>query len=109
MGNFMSKLTDAQHEFVIAFSELMFIAEALGFKIAYSDGYRDEQCNKGHHPSSLHTLRLAHDLILRSQDGKKVLGAPAHNILHDKWDVLGGAKRIKNDTGHYSWPWGRVR
>jgi hypothetical protein len=56
----------------------------------------------GHHrKNSLHYLGLAADLNLY-KDGVYLHTGAGHDILHNFWDSIGGAKRIANDMNHYS-------
>lgn len=101
-----SELSNTQHVFAVQFSVLVLQADAIGYNVAFGDGYRDDRCAYGH-IDSLHKLRLAHDLILKKNG--IVLGEKDHSKLHDVWDGMGGAQRIEGDLNHYSWAWGTVR
>lgn len=109
VGN-MSELTKIQSLFAERFSELCLVAVSFGYDIAFSDGFRNKACNKaiGGHPQSLHTMRLAHDLILRDKEGN-VLGEMDHERLHRIWFQMGGAAMISGDSNHYSFAWKGMR
>jgi len=82
---------------------LILHAEQLGYQLTQSRGYASEAANKadGGHENSLHTKRLAQDWNL-FKDGKYISDGSGHDILHDFWDSIGGARRITNDLNHYS-------
>lgn len=106
----MSELTRRQSLFAERFSELCLVAVSSGYLIAFDYGYRNAECNSvvGGHPRSLHTMRLAHDLILRDKEGN-VLGERDHAKLHSIWSQMGGADMIIGDAGHYSFEWQGMR
>ena len=53
---------------------------------------------------SVHKLALAEDMNLYI-DGKWIEDNTGHDVLHDFWDMLGGASRILGDMNHYSFKW----
>ena len=97
----MSELLDKQHSFSLMLGKLIIYLYEQGYKATFGDVY----AQTGHKNQSNHYLRLAADLNL-FLDGKWLdKGEPmskAHNLAHDFWDTLGGAKRIKKDLNHYS-------
>lgn len=106
----MSALTDKQAKFARMFGALLVYASAVSdeYQVRLGDAYRDKKYNKsvGGHPRSLHTSRLAVDLIVdRNINGKWVLQKKRcwfHGVLHEYWDSIGGAEEIPGDSGHFS-------
>ncbi len=94
------KLLEKQMMFSKMVCLLMQYAHCNNYQITLGDAYRDERCGYGH-PESLHRKRLAIDLNL-FKDGKYLTSGKHHAVLHDFWDTIGGAKRIKRDLNHYS-------
>ena len=88
-------------------------ANFLGYKIRTGDTFRDARVHGKYGEkksyaaaSSVHKLKLAGDANV-TLDGVYLEGKAAHNAhseLHDFWDLLGGAPRIKHDMNHYSLP-----
>lgn len=76
-------------------------------KYANEAGYGvNLECGKcyltGHHrKNSLHYLGLAADLNIY-KNGEWLPDGTGHDVLHDYWDSIGGAKRIPGDSNHYS-------
>ena len=81
---------------------ILFIYEQ-GYTVTLGEGFDDD--GVGHAKGSSHYIRLGQDLNVflcgkwldKGNEMEK-----AHGLIHDKWDELGGAKRIKNDLNHYS-------
>jgi hypothetical protein len=94
-------LRQKQSNFSLALAKLIIYAYSLGYEITFGDVF----AKTGHKVGSVHYLRLAGDLNL-FKDGKwldtGVEMEKGHNLLHDYWDTLGGAKRIAKDLNHYS-------
>jgi len=104
------RLSDRQKQFTKAYPILMLYAQFLGYDLTDGDAFRDPRCEYGH-PESAHKFRLARDfnvfkgpVYLQGKEAKK-----AHNVLHDFWDMLGGAPRIDADLNHYSFTHKGVR
>lgn len=93
-------LVDKQNKFSGMVALLILYAQSLGYQITYGDAYRDDRVKYGH-PRSTHRFRLAVDLNL-FKDGSYLESDEGHSPLHDYWDKLGGAERIKGDANHYS-------
>lgn len=55
----------------------------------------------GHKANSNHYIKLAADLLVY-RPGASEQDMDAHEQMHDFWDSLGGAPRIKDDMNHYS-------
>lgn len=100
-------LGQAQRKFALMVAKLIIYAYDLGYELTLGEGYDDD--NTGHMKGSLHYSRLAQDLNLFKNEvwldkGKDM--EEGFNRLHDYWDSLGGAKRIKKDLNHFSFVWG---
>jgi hypothetical protein len=105
-------LGQKQRQFMRVIPRLIDYAYSLGYELTLGDGYRDfrlhgEPGKPGGYgqPNSAHKVRLAIDLNLFQGGVYLHNGADAekgHNMLHDFWDTLGGAERIKHDLNHYS-------
>ena len=90
---------------------LLSAAPVLGFRVTFGDAYRDPRAfgkvgedGPYGHPSSNHKKRLAVDLNVFNEEGRYLQGTEAeqaHSVLHDLWDVLGGARRLPEDLNHY--------
>lgn len=97
------KLGDLQRRLPIMLAHLIIFAYEQGYEITLGEGYDDD--NTGHMKGSVHYIKLGQDLNL-FKDGKWLDKGPemekGHNLLHDKWEALGGAKRIAKDLNHYS-------
>ena len=97
----MSELSNKQFEFSLMLGKLIIYIYDQGYKATFGDVY----AQSGHKNQSNHYLRLAADLNL-FLDGKWLDKGKemekAHGLFHDKWDELGGSKRIQNDLNHYS-------
>jgi len=100
----MSELLKKQMEMPLMLAKLIIYAyEQLGYTITFGEGFDDDGI--GHMKGSVHYIKLGQDLNI-FKDGQWLSKGPemekAHNKLHDKWDELGGAKRIPKDLNHYS-------
>lgn len=100
----MKSLGPYQEEFAYKISLLIVWAWENGIKVRKLDAFRDERLHgkwgekKGYGAAnSVHKLKLAQDLYTANEAD--------HIRLHDKWDELGGAKRIPGDMNHYSFEW----
>lgn len=90
-------LRQKQSKFVRMVADLIQYAYSQGYEMTFGDAY----ATTGHMANSLHYERLAIDLNL-FKDGKWLADGTGHDVLHDYWDSIGGAKRIPNDPNHYS-------
>jgi hypothetical protein len=82
----------------------------LGIDYAEDQGKRCTDCPVGH-PKSTHKVGLAIDILIYGP-GMSYPHPSAEEIystLHDFWDLIGGAERIKGDLNHFSLPWQGVR
>jgi len=82
-------------------ADLIIYAYDNGYELSFGDAY----AKTGHKTNSNHYVRLAIDLNafingMYMDTGPKM--EEVHNKLHDYWDSLGGAERIKDDLNHYS-------
>jgi hypothetical protein len=104
-------LGQKQRQFMRVLPRLLDYLHSLGYECTEGDGHRNpkvfgemgESMGYGH-PNSCHKIKLAIDINL-FRDGVYLQGIDAergHNLLHDFWDTLGGAERIKHDLNHYS-------
>ena len=99
-------LGQAQRKFSLMVAKLIVYAYDIGYEISLGEGYDDD--NTGHMDGSLHYKRLAQDMNVFKKEiwlsgGKEA--EIAFNKLHDYWDSIGGAKRIKKDLNHFSFAW----
>jgi len=99
----MSELSDKQKLLPTMLAMLAIFATFKGYAINYGEGYDDDGI--GHMKGSLHYIKLAQDVNL-FKNGVWLDKGPemmkGHNLLHDLWDLLGGAARIPGDLNHYS-------
>lgn len=95
-------LSKKQREFTKAITALLNYGLSLGYEFTFGDAYRADTCTHGH-TQSCHRSRLAVDFNL-FVDGEYITDSDhiAFHILHDYWDMLGGARRISNDMNHFS-------
>ena len=98
------KLRLAQEEHARRMTLLRIWLDEQGICYTEGDSFRDSRVHgefgvkKGYgHPFSCHKLKLADDLNFEV--------ATDHVRAHDKWDELGGAKRLLHDMNHYSSGW----
>jgi len=90
-------LGEKQRAFSKALAQLILYAYKEGYEISMGDVW----AKTGHKNNSNHYIRLAADLNL-FKNGVYLTDGTGHDILHDYWDTLGGAKRIDKDLNHYS-------
>ena len=101
----MSELGNKRRKFSVMIAHLILYANSLGYGIALGRGHASQVANAadGGHSQSLHLDGLAQDLHLYDINTMKyITDSKGHDILHDYWDKLGGAKRITNDMNHYA-------
>ncbi len=103
MGEMLDKQVDHTHRVarLIIYAESFLKWYGCRMKITYC--LRCPDCKIGH-SKSLHYDNLASDFVI-FEGGEVLKGDKCelmHNVLHNHWDTLGGAKRIKDDLGHYS-------
>ena len=107
------KLSKKQQLFALAMAELVIYAYRLGYGLTYDNAYMKKGSNDGRKNTSTHRNRLAVDWNIFVFQFNKYLthedADMAFNELHDKWDTLGGAKRIKGDLRHFSFKHRGVR
>jgi len=101
------RLQEKQSKFTVMIGKLILYANFLGYELTFGDAYRSPDVPYGH-PLSLHRSRLAVDFNI-FKDSEYLTDGSGHNELHDYWDRLGGAERIKNDLNHYSLDHGGMR
>ena len=94
-------LGDKRRDFTHMMALLILHADKMGYGVAADFLKRCEDCPVGH-KTSLHKQGLAVDLNLYSPNGDYLTDPKHHDVLHDYWDMLGGAERIENDRNHYS-------
>ena len=99
-----SKLRTEQESHAVRTAKLILWCTENDIGLTLGDGFRDERVHgkwgekKGYGSAvSLHKLKLAQDL--------NVIAPEIHERMHDKWDELGGAKRIAEDMNHYASGW----
>ena len=104
-------MSGKQAEFLYAVAQLLIWVNEHhgpdnGYIVTAGDLYRDPRLHGvvGEHKgygsaNSCHKLRLAIDLNC-IKEGK--LTGEFYPAMHDYWDVLGGAPRIKADMNHFS-------
>jgi len=93
-------LGDKRRRFTQMQALLIQYAHFLGYECAMDFVKRCKDCPVGHE-RSLHKSALAMDLHLYL-DGHYITDGVGHDVLHDFWDLLGGARRIDADMNHYS-------
>ena len=93
-----------QREFTQMLGQLICYAYSIGYEMSLGRGSVSEAANEadGGHKDSLHMLGLAQDYNL-FKGARYLSDGRGHDVLHDYWDKLGGAERIKNDMNHYSY------
>lgn len=96
----MSQLGEAQETFSLMLGKLIVWSYEQGYKIRIGDVF----AKTGHKPNSNHYLKLAADLFV-FKSGAQEQDLEAHARMHDCWDALGGAPRIKDDMNHYALKW----
>jgi len=95
--------------FTKAQAHLVIHAHMLGFEIAGKDWHRAASCGYGA-KNSVHRSSLAIDFDLYIE-GKWVPDGehPAWSILHEFWELYGGAKAIPGDANHFSFEYNGMR
>ena len=93
-------LRNEQSKFVKMVALLILFAYERGYELTFGDAWSKPEY-KAHKTNSNHYIRLAIDLNL-FKDGEYLTGIVGHDVLHDFWDSIGGAERIKGDMNHYS-------
>ena len=97
----MSTLFDKQVQFGRMLPKLLDHINEQGFLYTVGQTVRCVHCEVGH-INSLHKKGLAVDINLFGRDKTYLQNGGAHELIHDFWDTLGGAERIKGDLNHYS-------
>jgi hypothetical protein len=95
------KLSEKRHLFRRMKSMLLEYGELLGYRVVEDEGKRCDDCPNTH-PRSAHKVGLAIDLILYDDQWEPVWDNAPFAQLHELWDLLGGARRIDDDLGHFS-------
>lgn len=106
----MPSLSQKQRAFTRMICDLIQFAYEQGYELTVGDFYRNPSVHgafgeKKSYSSakSVHKLRLAGDLNLWV-DGEYITSSehPAWDALHEYWESIGGARRIKSDSNHFS-------
>lgn len=92
---------DKRRRFTYMQALLVVHAKLLGYELAGKYWFRCPECKIGD-DDSLHKEALAIDYDLY-KDKVWLSDGTGHHELHDYWDLIGGAKRIKKDLNHYSY------
>jgi hypothetical protein len=107
-------LLSLQQDFALKVARLILIGSEIGLPVTFGDAYRDPRLHGvmgtkiGYGAAnSCHKLRLAVDLNIIKNG--KIASDCDYEKLHDEWDKLGGAERIKNDLNHFSFRYGDFR
>ena len=104
----MSELGEKRRQFSKMLGLLLHYADYLGYTYSLEQSKRCKDCPIGH-PKSTHKVGLAQDINLFQPWGDLITDETGHKELHDFWDFLGGAERIKYDMNHYSLEYNGVR
>ena len=104
----MSELGDKRRLFSKCIHALEAIIIAYGYNYAIDYVKRCAECPIGH-PRSTHKAGLAADIHLYDENNNYLDSGLEHELLHDHWDLLGGAPRIDDDLNHYSFEWEGIR
>lgn len=105
------KLSEKRIDFSAKISLLILFLQKRGIYAAFDQVKRCDDCPVGL-KNSCHKSGLAADLIfyLKTNKGMEYTTSDdLHSMAHDYWDELGGAERIQNDLGHYSFEHNGVR
>jgi len=103
-------LGEMQEKQVSMLARLVIYGESLGCRFRQGDAYRDRRTNGewgekiGYSAAhSVHKIKLANDLNLFI-DGEWIINSdhPMWIVLHDYWELMGGAPMIENDANHFS-------
>lgn len=106
----MSELGDLQRKFTLMVGRLIVWTYTQGYELTLGEGYDDDGI--GHMKGSTHYVKLGQDLNLYKDKVWLDKGAEMEkgfNLMHDKWDEMGGAKRIEKDLNHFSMEYGGKR
>jgi hypothetical protein len=99
----VSELGDKQRKFTLLLGRMIVYAYNMGYELTLGEGYDDDGI--GHMKGSTHYVRLGQDLNL-FLNGMWLDKGPemekGFNLLHDKWELMGGTKRIAGDLNHFS-------
>lgn len=99
------RLGQVQENFSLALGELIIYASANGIKMRLKDLLRCDNCEHGS-KLSVHRLGLAIDIRLTVKNGLVPDDDDYYyDFLHSFWEQLGGAPRIEDDLGHFSFSW----
>jgi hypothetical protein len=101
----MSEVGDKRRKHSVMLAHLILYMDSLGYGVTLARGYASQAANAadGGHVRSLHLDGLAQDINLYDPEtGEYIRDGRGHDIAHDYWDKMGGAKRIANDMNHYS-------
>jgi hypothetical protein len=99
----MSALGDLQRKFTLMVGRLIVYTYGIGYELTLGEGYDDD--NTGHMKGSTHYIRLGQDLNLFKDKVWLDKGTDMEigfNLMHNFWDLMGGAARIDNDLNHFS-------
>lgn len=109
-------LSEKQMRFTRKLADLISFAYSMGYGLTFGDAYRDPRLHgeigekKSYsHRNSAHKVRLAVDFNLFVNGEYKSGYCEEYKILHDYWQVLGGAPMIENDPNHFSFEHNGVR
>ena len=96
-------LGDKQRRFTLILAQLIIYTYSRGYELTLGEGYDDDRV--GHIDGSTHYIRLGQDLNL-FKEGIWLDKGPemetGFGMMHDYWDIIGGAKRINGDLNHFS-------
>lgn len=116
-GNITDMTTgEKQEKFSSMIATLLAYLHDNGYSMRGGHWQRCANCKIGA-GNSCHKEKLAFDINLslapsHDERPRYLTGLAAekgHTILHDFWDSIGGAERIKNDLNHYSFEHRGVR
>ena len=99
----MSELVAKQCDFTLKIARLILYANGKNYGLTFGEGYDDD--GVGHMKGSTHYVRLGQDFNLAK--GGTIVENKSEvdlifGLLHDQWDLMGGAERIAGDLGHFS-------
>lgn len=108
MNQHWSELGKHQEAFAIAIATLILWAAKHDIQVRIKDCYRDPRAHgawgikKGYGAAnSVHKVSLAADIWTKNEID--------YILMHDEWDILGGAERIPGDANHFSFEWQGAR
>jgi len=101
----MSELGELQRRFPLMLAQLFIYAYLnLGIELTLGEGYDDD--GVGHMKGSTHYDKIGHDLNIFKNDVWLKDGifesVNYFKLMHDFWELIGGAKRIETDLNHFS-------